>query len=230
MPITHLSSPVLPEPISPLRAVLQRLSAHAERRRPLAPQVMPPERFTLCEHDGTGRVATERFISDCFLTCFGSNINAFMPRLFSVEDERGTTWGAFGLRSATQRLFLEQYLDEPVEAQLSRVAGTRVERSTVVEVGHFSGIYPGALRAMIELLIAHLHREGHEWVVFTGTVDLRNAFGRLGLTPVDLGAASIDRLPPSQRDAWGSYYAHSPRVLAGRIRDGLVRIAPEVGA
>jgi len=226
----NLSLPVAPELPSPLRAIMQRLSLRAERRQKLNGAVPSPVHYALREHDGAQRARTERFISDCFLARFGSSINAFMPRLFSVEDDKGATHGAFGLRSAAQRLFLEQYLDAPVDMLLSQVARQPVARNGIVEVGHFSGTFPGALRAMIELLIVHLYREGHEWVVFTGTVDLRNAFGRLGLTPIDLGAAEIDRLPPAQRDAWGSYYEHAPHVLAGRIQDGMDRIAARGGA
>ena len=74
---------------------------------------------------------------------------------------------------------------------------------------------------MIVLLIAHLHREGFEWVAFTGTRRLRNAFARVGLFPVCLQSARIDCLPPATRAAWGRYYDHLPQVLVGRIRDGV---------
>jgi len=96
----------------------------------------------------------------------------------------------------------------------------RVDRRAIVEVGHFSGAFPGAVRVMIGLLTERLHREGFEWVVFTGTTALRNAFSRMGLSPIDVQAASIDRLPLDERAAWGSYYEHAPRVLAGPVREG----------
>jgi hypothetical protein len=73
---------------------------------------------------------------------------------------------------------------------------------------------------MIALLTERLHREGFEWVVFTGTTGLRNAFCRLGLCPLDIQAATADRLPEDARAAWGSYYDHAPRVLVGNIQEG----------
>lgn len=96
-----------------------------------------------------------------------------------------------------------------------------VDRRSIVEIGHFAGAAPGAMRALIVLLIERLHREGFAWVAFTGTTQLRNAFRRLGLIPVDIAAATVESIPPESRSAWGRYYDCAPRVLVGYIRDGL---------
>jgi hypothetical protein len=182
--------------------------------------------FELIEHVGADRAAVEAFISQRFAERFGSRIEAFMPRLFSVRNQDGDICGAFGLRSANRNLFLEQYLDSPIEKTIAARSGSPVERRTIVEVGHFSGAFPGAVRAMIGLLTEHLHRNGFEWVVFTGTTDLRNAFCRLGLCPIDVQAATIDRLPAEERAAWGTYYDHAPRVLVGNVQEGYRAMRP----
>lgn len=193
----------------------------------VAPQSTGNPVLELNEHVGADRAAVETFISQRFAESFGSHIEAFMPRLFSVRNREGVICGAFGLRSASRNLFLEQYLDAPIEQAIAAHAGVAVERRTIVEVGHFSGAMPGVVRAMIGLLTQHLHREGFEWVVFTGTTELRNAFFRLGLSPIDIQAASIDRLPPETRMAWGSYYDHAPRVLVGKILEGYQAMQPD---
>ena len=87
-------------------------------------------------------------------------------------------------------------------------------------MGHFSGKFPGAVRMMIAQLAQVLRSEGFEWVAFTGTSCLRNAFGRLGLAPVEIACASADRLSREDQFAWGSYYQQSPRVFIGRISEG----------
>ncbi len=176
--------------------------------------------FELIEHVGDDRAAVETFISQRFAECFGSRIEAFMPRLFSLRNREGDICGAFGLRSTNRNLFLEQYLDSPIEKTIAVNVRSRIERRTIIEVGHFSGAMPGTVRTMIGLLTERLHREGFEWVVFTGTTSLRNAFCRLGLCPIDLQAATIDRLPVEERAAWGSYYEHAPRVLVGNVQEG----------
>jgi hypothetical protein len=176
--------------------------------------------FELFEHVGAERTNVETFISQRFAASFGSRLEAFMPRLFSVRNREGDICGAFGLRSASHKLFLEQYLDTPVDRTIAACTGSQVERRSIVEVGHFSGKFPGVVRAMIGLLTERLHHEGFAWVVFTGTAKLRNAFTRMGLSPIDIQAASIDRLPAEERAAWGQYYEHAPRVLIGNIQEG----------
>jgi hypothetical protein len=210
----------------------QRLSMQAWRTHPLSrrktsareisasTQSSDNPTFKLTEHVGIDRSTVETFISQRFAESFGCHIEAFMPRLFSVRNREGEICGAFGLRSANRNLFLEQYLDAPIEKTIAARAGSKVERRAIVEVGHFSGAFPGAVRAMIGLLTEHLHRDGFEWVVFTGTAGLRNAFCRLGLCPIDVQAATADRLPEEDRGTWGSYYDHAPRVLIGNIREG----------
>jgi hypothetical protein len=223
--MTTLSSALLPQfEIPPSIQALHRLLFQG--RKPLT--VEPPAAamatgspaFELFEHVGADRTTAETFISQCFADSFGSRVEAFMPRLFSMRSRDGIVCGAFGLRSAHRNLFLEQYLDAPIEKTIAARFGSAVERRTIVEVGHFSGTFPGAVRAMIGLLTERLHREGFEWVVFTGTTGLRNAFCRLGLCPVDIQAATADRLPADARAAWGSYYDHAPRVLVGSVQEG----------
>jgi len=176
--------------------------------------------FELIEHNGPDRVLAEQFISQRFAESFGSRVESFMPRLFSLHNQDGDICGAFGLRSANRKLFLEQYLDLPIEKAIAARLGNPVERQCIVEVGHFSGTFPGAVRAMICLLTERLYREGYTWVTFTGTSSLRNAFARMGLAPLDIQAADAERLPADERAAWGSYYEHAPHVLVGNIKEG----------
>lgn len=176
--------------------------------------------FELIEHSGPDRALAEHFISQRFAESFGSQVHSFMPRLFSLRNEHGDICGAFGLRSANRKLFLEQYLDQPIEKAIAARLGTAVERQCIVEVGHFSGTFPGAVRAMICLLTERLYREGFTWVTFTGTASLRNAFSRMGLAPLDIQAAEAERLPLDERAAWGSYYDNAPHVLVGNIKEG----------
>ncbi len=179
--------------------------------------------WRLVEHEGRERRNAEEFIVGRYARSFGARVQAFMPRLFTLRDDGGAICGAFGLRCAHHRLFTEHYLDRPIELALAACAGRRVARSSIVEVGHLCGAFPGAMRLLIELLALRLHRDGFEWVAFTGTAALRNAFARVGLTPLDLGPARAERLPPEECGIWGDYYEHAPRICAGRIEVGVRR-------
>lgn len=179
------------------------------------------EVFDVREHLGTARFEIETFIRQCFAEAHGARVTHFMPRLFSLRAKGGDLIAAFGLRpAASERLFLETYLDRPIEAELRQRLGVSVRREEIIEVGNLSALYPGAARWLIVALTAMLYEEGYRWVVFTGTAALRNGFTRLGLRPVELGEATLGHLQPQERADWGSYYAHAPKVMAGDIAYG----------
>jgi len=174
----------------------------------------------LREHTGAERAEVETFIRERFASSFHAQVDAFMPRLFSLRNQADEICVAFGLRSATCSLFLEQYLDLPIEREIAARWGHAVQRRSIVEVGQFCGTHSGVARSMIGLLTQHLHGEDFEWVAFTGTAPLRNAFSRMGLSPIDIRAADAARLPAAERAGWGSYYENAPRVLAGHVGQG----------
>jgi hypothetical protein len=180
----------------------------------------------LREHIGAGRDEVESFIRERFASSFHAQVDAFMPRLFSLRNQADEICVAFGLRSATRSLFLEQYLDLPIECEIAVRCGHAVQRHSIVEVGQFCGTHSGVARSMISLLTQHLHGENFEWVAFTGTAPLRNTFSRMGLSPIDIRAADAARLPAAERAAWGSYYENAPRVLAGRVGQDLHTVIP----
>lgn len=202
---------------SPLSSLFVKGGSDASR----AIGVRESSEFGLVEHHGNTRSIAEAFIAQRFAQSFGASVKAFMPRLFTLRDSAGVVCGAFGLRSPNHRLFIEQYLDEPIEVAIAQHSQCAIERRAVIEVGHFCGAFPGAMRQLIALLATQLHREGFEWVAFTSTTGLRNAFFRVGLHPVDLAAAAVEKLLPDERASWGRYYEHAPRVSVGRIEDGV---------
>jgi len=177
--------------------------------------------FDLREHQNGERGEIESFICQCFAAAHGARISQFMPRLLSLRAKRGDLIAAFGLRSAADsHLFLETYLNRPIEAVLQARLGEKVRREEIIEVGNLSALYPGAARWLMVALTAMLHDEGYKWVTFTGTAALRNGFSRLNLRPVELGAATLQHLSPSDRADWGRYYDHTPMVMAGDIAYG----------
>jgi hypothetical protein len=177
--------------------------------------------YELGEAKGLERALAERFIAQCYRRNFRAHVDAFMPRLLVLRDEVGAIRGALGLRGASGRLFVERYLDVPIESAIRAVAGETVERESIAEVGHFSGLVPGTMRHLIVLLAERLHREGVEWVVFTGTRALCNTFRRMHLFPIRVCAASPARLSPLERAAWGTYYDRDPSVYVGRVGTGM---------
>lgn len=177
--------------------------------------------LNLREHAPQERGEIEGFIRQCFSAAHGARIAHFMPRLLSLRSAHGDLIAAFGLRPAEQtRLFLETYLNQPIEDVLQQRMAMPIKREEIVEVGNLSALYPGAARWLMVALTALLHGEGYKWVVFTGTAVLKNGFHRMGLRPLELGAATPEHLPQEDRADWGSYYDHAPMVMAGSVEYG----------
>jgi hypothetical protein len=173
---------------------------------------------------GERRAALERFIRQRFAEHYQARVRHFMPCLLGLHDENGAVQGAVGLRSAQRRpLFLERYLDEPIEQAVSQRCGREVTREEIVEVGNLAAFGNASARLLIVALTDLLVAQGFRWVVFTGTPALLNSFQRLALDPLPLGLADPTRMGEELAD-WGSYYASRPQLMAGEILPGHQRL------
>jgi len=171
-------------------------------------------------HDDPARPATEAFITTRFALEHGARIAHFLPHLLTLSAGDQTLQAAVGLRLAQQQpLFLETYLDQPVEQCLAAALGQPIARGEVVEVGNLAALSAGQARLLIVVTTWLLARNGLRWVTFTGATRLINSFHRLGLAPQILAAADPARLG-AERERWGSYYANAPQVCAGDIQQG----------
>jgi len=181
-----------------------------QTRRPL-----PTVRHTIV--GAPQRAAAEGFIADIFRRHYGAEVKSFAPNLMLLEDGERIVATAGWRCAGEDRLFLENYLDAPIETAVGRLAGQSVRREAIVEVGNLAADRAGGSVDVILTLAAHLDRLGYEWVVFTATRELIGIFRRLGLPPLALASADPACLGDQAAD-WGSYYDSQPIVVAGRIR------------
>jgi len=167
------------------------------------------------------RAAFEDFIAARFCRAYGARVTHFLPHLLGVSDGFAHWQAAAGYAAAgAQALFLEQYLDRPIEHVLSAALGRPIARPSIVEVGNLAAVSAGMARVLIPQLARYLHRLGYVWVVFTATRALRNSFSRLGLRPLPLTRADPARLADGGA-SWGTYYDQDPVVMAGKISHGV---------
>lgn len=167
------------------------------------------------------RATFENFIAARFARAYGARVNHFLPHLLGIRDGLARWQAAAGYAAAgEQTLFLEQYLDQPIERALAAALGRPIARPGIVEVGNLAAISAGMARTIIPQLARHLHRLGYIWVVFTATRALRNSFHRLGLRPLPLTRADPARLADGGA-SWGTYYDQDPVVMAGKIALGV---------
>jgi len=158
------------------------------------------------------------FIRRRFLHAYGAEPTLRIPALLALSTAQGTLLAAVGVRNAAlERLFLEDYLSVPVESVMP-VSG--VARHKIAEIAHLAGVEAGVSRYLFASLSVWLDSAGYDWVVCTGTDQLRNSFHRLGIATEVLADADPSRLPDGGA-GWGRYYDHHPVVMAIRVADGV---------
>ena len=165
--------------------------------------------------DGTGDPA-RCFIEARYRECFGSSIGVRYPRLL-VLTEGGRVAAAVGIRRAAEsRLFLEQYLDVPVEQAISTVSGRTVRREGLVELGSLAATSSRAAVYLIAAMAAFMTQQGFEYALVTSTDRLRRLFEHFDFALGCLAEARKESLQDGG-SGWGDYYDHAPRVLAGSV-------------
>tara|TARA_R110002167_G_scaffold62754_7_gene177152 strand:- start:1445 stop:2134 length:690 start_codon:yes stop_codon:yes gene_type:complete len=163
------------------------------------------------------RRRVEAFIEDSYLKAYGGHIGRHYPTLMSVQDDDGMIYAVVGFRVAgDEPLFLEQYLDGPVEAVISDAIGTTLSRPQIVEIGNLASNGRGATIFLFAAMVRHLLSSGALFAVATASEELRGVFQKAGLGALRLATADPDRLIDHGL-SWGDYYRTRPLVLAGSI-------------
>lgn len=164
------------------------------------------------------RMRIEAFIRTRFAAIHSAWIDDFLPTLISTQNSHGQIHAAAGFQWATDNpLFLEAYLDTPIERRLRELGQHSAQRRQIVEFGNLATSRPGAIRQLILVLANYFGRRGMEWAVLTLTPTLINSFTRLGLVLHPLAPAKPERLtaaPGKSRSYWGRYYDQNPQVVA----------------
>lgn len=174
--------------------------------------------FAIVDRDSIARSALEARIRSGFGTHFEACVAGFMPRFAYYEHSSGGT-GVIGVRGASEEpLYLENYLERPIEDQISRVVDSQVSRDRIAEVGQFVVDERGIVTSFFRDLVPFLADQGYEWVCFTGTNRIRAILKRAGLEGLPIAAADQE-LVANTPDSWGTYYEHDPIVIVGKLDD-----------
>ncbi len=181
---------------------------------------LTPE-FQLIDERHAHREEAQNYIQEKFQQTYGADVKDFLDYLLSMNCPAGLSAVA-GINIAAEKpLFLEQYLDAPVEDELTAALGHHVERAAIVEIGNLVATTRGASVALFVILASSLYRAGYEHMVFTASGQLRGQFRKLGFETVSLRDADPGSLSKNSRSEWGSYYDNGPEVLAGNLQDAM---------
>lgn len=198
-------------------------SYHAEAAYQLREFVMT-KRYVLSEITAStvnvgdnARAEVEAFIKAVFKQAYGAEINHFMPQLVALRDSNGVLMAAFGWKKASAGpLFLEQYLDEPIESLISKTLGKQITREEITKIGNLAVANPRNAGILIAHVIQHSLDIGIQWCVATAHHSLQNGLIKGGRDVYPLYNADKARLTVEEQAKWGSYYQHMPQVVAIR--------------
>ncbi len=145
------------------------------------------------------------------------------PSWCTVDDASARPAATLGYRVASEgQLFLEAYLDQPIETIVSELFGTAVARGDIVEIGCLASTPTPALLKLWHDVAGRLQGT-HEFAVATLTRPLRSMFARIGVPLVEIARADPARV--TDVSAWGRYYELEPVVCAGSIELGAAALS-----
>jgi hypothetical protein len=157
-----------------------------------------------------------QFTKDRFQHCFDCELTQFYP-IILTSWLKGELQAVVGVRSAVDGpLFLEQYLDSPVEVLFEELS---LDRSQIVEIGGFAALDKMAAIPLMEKTANVLLEMGFAHAVCTANKPIRRCLSSINV-PFEQLAVADSKLLQGSTESWGSYYATTPFVLAGDIQTG----------
>lgn len=178
----------------------------------------------LCGPGAPGRQLIEDFIALAYEHEFDASIKVNYPILIGLCDKAGRIRAGVGMRMAScENLFLEQYLDLPVEITLGQNLPRQVERDAIVELGSFASTGLNMSLYLLAAAAAYLATRGYEFGLVTATDKMNRLFKIFDFhTQVICRAQKHDLVDQAMN--WGTYYSQNPRVIAGSIQQCLAAV------
>jgi hypothetical protein len=186
---------------------------------PRLPQIRIP-RFGLHTPSSPERAVVEAYIHDRFAGVHHAEVTHFLPNLISLRCASEYS-AAVGLAPAGNgKVFAEQYLNAPVEQVISEKLSMQVARDQIIEVGNLVSTWKGSSLLLFIVIGEVMERLGYNYVMFTGTREVKALLARLRYSPIVLAEADPARLPDGGA-SWGSYYTNNPQVMFGDNRPAM---------
>jgi hypothetical protein len=168
--------------------------------------------FALHDARSLRRPELENYTARCFERAYRAEVTDFAPLLLELCCT-GSISGVAGVRPAGHEpLFLEHYLDEPVERVATAVAGQSIGRHEIVELCNLAALRPGACQLINIMLATVLYGAGFRYAGLVSTAQLERIVRKQHFVVESITAADPARLGAVSA-RWGSYYDSEPNVI-----------------
>ncbi|SFB97082.1 thermostable hemolysin [Pseudoalteromonas denitrificans] len=181
--------------------------------------------LNMCFDDNSElRAQLQSFITEGFEKAFDAHVSSFLPLLIQLGDSKPRA--TLGLRSARSALFIEQYLNAPIEKLI--LSSKPVLRNEIAELGN---LYSSNRRFTVPLFMTmavSLFLADFKYLTFSGTDQVRTLLTKLDVSFVELKDAKQDALKEGMND-WGDYYLHAPKICVLKLSNimALINSKPE---
>ncbi|MDT8317064.1 MAG: thermostable hemolysin [bacterium] len=170
------------------------------------------------EHSSRGEV--EEFARDRYRRAYGAEMKTFARELLVLRSGTQGLLACVGLNTGDSgKLYLEQYLDAPLEEKIGSIVGKKIDRSKVAEIGTLATGARGLSRLTMISLTGVIISRGIDYIAFTGIKSVRNTLEQLGMPLESLATAAPEKLQGGA-DEWGSYYSAAPEVVFLDVKKG----------
>ncbi|PCK32900.1 thermostable hemolysin [Pseudoalteromonas piscicida] len=172
-----------------------------------------PSRLRWANKTSAAREELEHAIHRGFAHAFGADIHEYYPLLSHLNYRQTDCF--LGLRFATKEpLFVEQYLNHPIEQCLSMVA----KRSHIAELGNLFSTGRMATLGHFIVLTQALLESDVRYLVFTATKQVR---ALMKLCQVEVNKISLAHDTIASAKDYGSYYECAPMVCSVDLQQAL---------
>jgi len=179
--------------------------------------------FQSSEGEELHKIACQ-FTKDQYEERFACELSEFHPNTVSVYENNILTAVAGFRGAASGQLFLEQYLDTPIEDCIWAKFTPPAKRHEIVELGGFAASSRHAAFPLMMYLAPALHKLGYTKLVCTANKPIQICLKRLGLNPIFVADADQTKLAASD-ERWGTYYKGHPQIFTGDIKAGIQAMA-----
>ncbi|BBN83800.1 hypothetical protein PA25_37850 [Pseudoalteromonas sp. A25] len=165
---------------------------------------MPSSALHWAKYSQSGRLELEMQVKTGFAKAYAANLHEFYPLLSRLNTPQG--YCVLGLRIAAESLFVEQYLEQPIETFLPQCT----YRSEIAELGNLYSTHRSATLGHFIVAAQALLSQHIRFLTFTGTVQVRKLMALCQVPICELTPAQPNKVA-SAKD-YGSYYEADPKV------------------